>query len=116
MPSKLMFLALGCCWAQYARFFIEKKVYIASYSVYITIHFVYMLEGGRNGWMAVDSVGCSCHFWNFQIRQDMVDLVCGPMLCTAIRGLPLLIFFFCIHRFKVCDSRPYRSKRFFFHQ
>ena len=35
---------------------------------------LYMLEGGRNGWMAVDSVGCSCHFWNFQIRLDMVDL------------------------------------------
>jgi len=25
--------------------------------------------------MAVDSVGCDCHLWNFQIRLDLVDLL-----------------------------------------
>ena len=27
----------------------------------------------RNGWMAADSVGCSCHFWNFQMRLCSVE-------------------------------------------
>ena len=50
MPSKLM-LALGCCWAQWARFFIERKVYITSYSMYITIHLVICWEeAGMGGW------------------------------------------------------------------
>jgi len=50
MPSKLMMLALGCCWAQWARFFIEKKGYITSYSMYVTIHLV-IYVGGRQEWV-----------------------------------------------------------------
>jgi len=42
-----MMLALGCCWAQWAWFFIEKKGYITSYSMYVTIHLV----GGRQEWV-----------------------------------------------------------------
>ena len=56
MPSKLMMLALGCCWAQWAWFFIEKKGYITSYSMYVTIHLV----GGRQEW--VDGSG-QCWMW-----------------------------------------------------
>jgi len=50
MPSKLMMLALGCCWAQWARFFIEKKEYITSYSMYVTIYLV-IYAGGRQEWV-----------------------------------------------------------------
>jgi len=50
MPSKLIMLALKCCWAQWARFFIEKKEYITSYSMYVTIHLV-IYVGGRQEWV-----------------------------------------------------------------
>ena len=73
MPSKLMMLALGCCWAQWARFFMDKKGILLAIVCMLQSTLLYMLRGGRNGWMAVDSVGCSCHFWNFQIWLDMVD-------------------------------------------
>ena len=37
------------------------------------IHLVLYVWRGRNGWMAEDSVGCSCHFRNFQIRMSLVE-------------------------------------------
>ena len=54
--------------------FSMKKRYILLTTVCKTkIHLVLNVWRGRNGWMAADSVGCSCHFWNFQMRMYLVE-------------------------------------------
>ena len=54
--------------------FLKKKKCILLTTVCVTdIHLVIYVWRGRNGWMAADSVGCSCLFWNFQMRQYLVD-------------------------------------------
>ena len=65
--------ATGCCWAQWARFFTEKRCILLTTVCKTKFHFVLYVWRGRNGWMAGDSVGCSCHFRNFQIRMYLVE-------------------------------------------
>ena len=54
--------------------FSKKKRSILLTTVCMTImHLFKCVWRGRNGWMAEDSVACSCHFWNFQMWLCSVE-------------------------------------------
>jgi hypothetical protein len=46
--------AQNCCWAHWARFFIEKKLYISKYNKYTSI---LPISGAQGGWEWMDGFG-----------------------------------------------------------
>ena len=68
LPSKLMPGLQNAAGLSGLGFSKKKRCILLTTVCKTKVHLFLYVWRGRNGWMAVDSVGCSCHFRNFQMR------------------------------------------------